>query len=195
LRTVRLRTERGGARALARAGIPALDDYIVEGDYSEESGRQAALRLLDFPARPRAVFAGNDEMAYGALDAFRTNGLRVPEDIALVGFDNPITGKYVPTNLLRLLVRAEADRDNPYVVVLDEMNLARVEYYFSDFLSAMEIRGGTIALRAPNDEADAVDVADDDVPARLPLPPSRPGRACSERIQSRNGGPAPSRSP
>jgi len=78
----------GYGHALARAGIPALDDYLVEGDYSEESGRRAALRLLDLPIRPRAVFAGNDQMAYGALDTFRTRGVRVPEDIALAGFDD-----------------------------------------------------------------------------------------------------------
>jgi len=78
----------GYCRALARAGIPALDDDIIEGDYSEESGRRAAVRLLDRPTRPRAVFAGNDEMAFGALDVFRGQGLRVPEDIALAGFDD-----------------------------------------------------------------------------------------------------------
>jgi len=58
------------------------------GHYSEESGRRAAMRLLDRPTRPRAVFAGNDEMAFGALTVFRDQGLRVPEDIALAGFDD-----------------------------------------------------------------------------------------------------------
>jgi hypothetical protein len=56
----------------------------------------------------------------------------------LVGFFNPILGKYASTELVDLLVRASEDPENPYIVILDEMNLARVEYYFSDFLSLLE---------------------------------------------------------
>ncbi len=78
----------GYCNALARAGIPCQDAYLIEGDYSEESGRQGAMRLLELPERPRAVFAANDEMAFGALDVFRSHGLRVPDDVALAGFDD-----------------------------------------------------------------------------------------------------------
>lgn len=58
----------------------------------------------------------------------------------LLGFYNPITEHYQPTELLKLLLRAARDNKNPYFVILDEMNLAKVEYYFSDFLSCMESR-------------------------------------------------------
>jgi MoxR-like ATPase len=89
----------------------------------------------------------------------------------LIGFENPITDTYSRTDLLRLLLRASHDLESPYIVVLDEMNLARVEYYFSDFLSAIELPNGEITLRAQNEEADAV--ADDGkIPDRLPLPPN-----------------------
>jgi hypothetical protein len=91
----------------------------------------------------------------------------------LIGYENPLTGRYTRTDLITLLLRAQADPERPYVVILDEMNLARVEYYFSDFLSAMELRGGTISLRessAPDDVDE--DEADADVPARLPFPPN-----------------------
>lgn len=56
----------------------------------------------------------------------------------LIGFFNPITDEYVTTELIDLLVRAGGDPEHPYLVILDEMNLARVEYYFSDFLSVLE---------------------------------------------------------
>jgi len=78
----------GFVRALGRAGIPVRDEDLIEGDYSEESGRAAARQLLDRPELPQAIFAGNDEMAYGILDVFREHGVRVPEDVALAGFDD-----------------------------------------------------------------------------------------------------------
>jgi len=62
----------------------------------------------------------------------------------LLGFHNLITSTYSATDFLRLLLRAtinlQSDRPRPYFVILDEMNLAKVEYYFADFLSAMESR-------------------------------------------------------
>ena len=53
-----------------------------------DSGYRAAQRLLDLPHRPRAIFAGNDAMALGTLDALYDAGLRVPADVALAGFDD-----------------------------------------------------------------------------------------------------------
>ncbi len=58
----------------------------------------------------------------------------------LLGFFNLLTGEYQPTELLKLMLKAKDDPERPYFVVLDEMNLAKVEYYFSDFLSCMESR-------------------------------------------------------
>lgn len=90
----------------------------------------------------------------------------------LVGYENPLTGAYAKTDLIRLLLRAQADPANLYLVILDEMNLARVEYYFSDFLSAMELSGGTISLRESGDPAGIPEDDDGDVPVRLALPPN-----------------------
>ncbi|WP_240420456.1 McrB family protein [Paenibacillus periandrae] len=59
---------------------------------------------------------------------------------SLMGYYNPITEQYEPTTLLKLMLRAEQNPAKPYFVILDEMNLAKVEYYFSDFLSCLESR-------------------------------------------------------
>lgn len=75
----------GYRAALEAAG--ALTEQIVQGDFSEKSGLQAARRLLAASV-PDAIFAGNDEMAIGCLAALREAGLRVPEDVALAGFDD-----------------------------------------------------------------------------------------------------------
>ena len=82
----------------------------------------------------------------------------------LLGFWNPITSAYERTPLIDLLLRAAEDVEQPYFLILDEMNLARVEYYFSDFLSAME-SGEPIPLYSD-------DALDEIVPANLPLPPN-----------------------
>jgi len=64
------------------------DGPIALGDFSEESGAAAMQRLLEFHPGLDAVFCGNDQIARGVADRLRETGLRVPEDVALVGFDN-----------------------------------------------------------------------------------------------------------
>src|SRR5215210_8543351 len=78
---------RGYRAALAAAGIlpdPALE---VEAIPEIEPGREAAEKLLDVPERPTAIFAFNDNIAIGAIQAARARGLRVPDDLSIVGFD------------------------------------------------------------------------------------------------------------
>ncbi len=61
---------------------------VAQGDFTRESGFSAMLRLLDRNEGLDAVFAANDEMALGALEALRERGLTAPDDVAVVGFDN-----------------------------------------------------------------------------------------------------------
>jgi LacI family transcriptional regulator, galactose operon repressor len=72
--------------ALRDFGQPQSPELVVEGDWSEASGYAAVRRLL--AADVDAVFAANDSMALAALRAFKEEGIRVPEDVALVGFDD-----------------------------------------------------------------------------------------------------------
>ena len=87
----------------------------------------------------------------------------------LVGFFNPLTRSYNRTSVVDLLLRAGEDPDHPYIVLLDEMNLARVEYYFSDFLSSLE-SGHPIQLMSPGEEEEMLASGSDDVPAQLDIP-------------------------
>jgi LacI family transcriptional regulator len=72
--------------ALEAFGVPLREQLIFEGDFTEMSGRLGMRSLLEH--EPDAVFAASDRMAAGALNEIRASGLRVPEDIALVGFDD-----------------------------------------------------------------------------------------------------------
>ncbi|SMC81152.1 LacI family DNA-binding transcriptional regulator [Lentzea albidocapillata] len=78
----------GYRAALRDAGAEPRAGYVVAGDFYRASGTAAMQRLLALDEPPTAVFAASDEMAVGALLAARAAGLRVPRDLALVGFDD-----------------------------------------------------------------------------------------------------------
>jgi LacI family transcriptional regulator len=77
---------RRGFRIETRAN--GIETVELRGNFTETSGHEAGCEILALHPRPTAVFAANDSMAIGALSAFREAGIRVPEDIALVGFDD-----------------------------------------------------------------------------------------------------------
>jgi LacI family transcriptional regulator len=78
----------GFLTALRDAGRACPSDYIVESDFSEYGGYQAMQRLLTVHPRPQAVFGASDLSAIGAMRAVRDAGLHVPEDVAIIGFDD-----------------------------------------------------------------------------------------------------------
>lgn len=78
----------GWRDAHVAAGLPVDERLISTGDWWQESGYAHAAGLLDLPEPPTALFCANDWMAMGAYNLLRDRGLRVPEDIAVIGFDN-----------------------------------------------------------------------------------------------------------
>jgi LacI family transcriptional regulator len=78
----------GLRRALSEAGPDFKVVATENGEYTAEFGRTAARNLLQRQSHPTAVFASSDEVAIGILEVFRSSGLRVPEDISVVGFDD-----------------------------------------------------------------------------------------------------------
>lgn len=79
---------RGVQEALAAAGLQHDPRLLALGDFSVESGEAAGALLLGLPEPPSAIFALNDRMALGVLRAAQSRGLRVPEDLSIVGFDD-----------------------------------------------------------------------------------------------------------
>ncbi|MEV6960527.1 substrate-binding domain-containing protein [Streptomyces sp. NPDC051207] len=78
----------GYRAALEGVGIAVDGSLIVPGDFRPESGFTGCTTLLDLPAPPTALFAASDQMALGAIEALRRRGLRVPQDMSVVGFDD-----------------------------------------------------------------------------------------------------------
>ena len=79
---------RGYRAALKAAGVPFNPALVLPGNYLEESGLNAAERLIDSGEPFTAIFAANDQMAFGAALAMYRRGLHVPHDVSLVGFDD-----------------------------------------------------------------------------------------------------------
>ena len=74
--------------AMEAAGVPTPEGYIRFGGFDYETGLTEGGAVLDLPEPPTAVFAGNDESAVGIVEAARLRGLRVPEDLSIVGYDD-----------------------------------------------------------------------------------------------------------
>ena len=130
----------GYRQALRAAGLAPGPGLISIGGPTRDDGEAAALRLLDRADRPTAVFTANNFMTVGALRAARSLGLRIPEDVALVGFDDldwttlvqpPVTVVRQPVADLgrvageRLLRRLEGDAGPPKRIRLDANLIVR----------------------------------------------------------------------
>ncbi len=126
---------KGFLDALNQHGRSVNDAFVVSGDFTLKGGYYGFMRLMSLPEKPEAVFCANDMMALGAYEAARAANLRIPQDVAIVGFDDiflsrllsprlttvhaPITelGETAVRYLLKL-VAGEADPGAPHHEVL-----------------------------------------------------------------------------
>jgi len=101
-----------GARAAGRARGRLRQLSVVPGDFSVESGHAAATALLAAASAPTAIFCFSDQMALGTLAACRELGVRVPEELSIVGFDDLASSRYLtpPLTTIRQPMREIGDR-------------------------------------------------------------------------------------
>lgn len=85
----------GYQQALARHAITFIPELVSEGDFTYDGGRRAARHLMAQPIRPTAIFGSNDREAMGCLSQLREEGIRVPEQVSVVGFDDVEAAQYV----------------------------------------------------------------------------------------------------
>lgn len=102
----------GFEESMRQADLPVQPELIADGDYSFESGRRAAEQLLSLDEKPTAIVASNDEMAAGVLSVALQRGLKVPEDLSVVGFDDtPMALKtWPPLTVVRQPITAMVER-------------------------------------------------------------------------------------
>ena len=107
--------------ALERAGLPFDPRLVRYGNYDADSGREAMTSLLG-AAKPTAVFAGNDTIAIGVLSALYAGGLRVPEDVAVVGYDDIPTARHAVPPLTTVRTTAPEQGCRAAEMLIDLVN-------------------------------------------------------------------------
>jgi LacI family transcriptional regulator len=113
---------KGYCEALMDAGWPVDERRLVSGDWTRSGGQDAMAALLRLDPRPDAVFCANDLSAIGALDVIHAAGLSVPEDIALVGFDDIDAATMVTPPLTTIRNPAYEIGSNAGELLLSRMN-------------------------------------------------------------------------
>jgi LacI family transcriptional regulator len=140
---------RGYRAALASAAIlpdPALE---VEAEPEIEGGREAAGHLLDLPEPPTAIFAFNDNIAIGAIQASRARGVRVPEDLSIVGFDD-VEHATIVTPALTTVRQPLAEMGRTAVSLLNRLlERQRFETLHVELATRLVVRDSTAPPRSP----------------------------------------------
>lgn len=78
----------------ARLNLPVRDDWIIRGDFSLQSGHMAGEKIVAMEDRPTAIFCASDQVAFGLISKLTEAGIRVPDDISVVGFDDIEQAEY-----------------------------------------------------------------------------------------------------
>lgn len=138
----------GYRSAMNSAGLPIDPTWIRFGDFHVDGGRQGALALLAPPERPTAIFAGSDLQAMGVYEAARSLGLRIPDDLSVVGYDDIKVAEWVSPRLTTIhqplnRMGAEAAR---IVIGLSRRKSATTPRL--DLATSLVVRESTTAPRA-----------------------------------------------
>ena len=112
---------RGYKDALAEAGIPFDETLVRYGDYDAGTGTAATTSLLELAAPPTAIFVSSDVLAFAALATIRAAGLRIPEDIAVVGFDDHPLAQYAAPPLTTVRLPFEEMGRQAGTMLLDQL--------------------------------------------------------------------------
>ena len=129
------------------AGLPILPELFAEGNYLRHGGLVAARKLLTLPERPTAIMAANDQMAFAILEIAEELGIRVPDDLSLIGFDNLPEGAH-STPPLTTVAQSLVGMGNLAADLLMQMLEGRkVENRIFELPTRLIVRGSCQALQ------------------------------------------------
>ena len=135
--------EAGWRRALAKAAVEPAPEELVRGDFGPQGGAAAMHALLRSARPPTAVFVCNDLMAIGALHAARDEGVRVPEGLSVVGFDDIELAAYTWPPLTTVAQPKEAIGTGAAALLLERIRAGRTELAREVLRPELRVRGST----------------------------------------------------
>ncbi|WP_086580707.1 DNA-binding transcriptional regulator CytR [Serratia marcescens] len=135
----------GYVQALRRNGITVESSYITRGDFTYEAGAQALTALMAQPKPPTAVFCHSDVMAIGVLSEAKKMGLRVPQDLSIVGFDDLKLAQYCDPPLTTVAQPRFQIGQQAMLLLLEQLNGQTVASGSRLLDSELIIRGSTAA--------------------------------------------------
>ncbi|NEM92413.1 LacI family DNA-binding transcriptional regulator [Galbitalea soli] len=139
----------GFRSAMNSAGVAVDPAFVRFGDFHVEGGRQQADDLLDLPERPTAIFAGSDLQALGVLEAARARGIRVPEDLSVVGYDDVPLARWSSPSLTTIHQPLQKMAEEAARLVLRLREGADVLDRRIDLATHLVVRGSTSRLAGP----------------------------------------------
>lgn len=102
-------------------GISIQKNFLVEGDFTRETGVRLGMELMNLKNKPEVIFAANDMMALGCYDAAAKKGLSIPDDIAVVGFDNIFVSQYLNPPLTTVSAQIEDEGKKAAELLIDKI--------------------------------------------------------------------------
>lgn len=131
----------GYTSAMNKLGAEADDNLVFKGDYSYESGEAGARHMLGLKNPPTAIMCANDSMAIGVMKVVRESGLRVPEDISVVGFDDIKVASKVFPSLTTIGAPISAIAEKSIGVMLEMINGVSHDYSHVILPAKLIVRG------------------------------------------------------
>ncbi len=133
--------ETGYRRAMAAAGLTVEDRFLAQGYFNFPSGRDAAQTLMQGAPDLTAVFASNDEMAAGAVDYLSNAGVRVPDDLSVVGFDDDIAASMMSPTLTTVRQPIEDMARQAHALICNPGDYQKIQHRFSvDIVERQSVR-------------------------------------------------------
>ena len=133
----------GYKKAVINAGMPIRDDYILSGDFSQYSGYASMKRFMESGTAFDGVFCANDQMAIGACKAIARYGLKIPDDVKVVGFDNSFIASIVSPSISTVDVPKEEMGYRAVTEVIEAIKAEKIKCQSICMPTKMVIREST----------------------------------------------------
>jgi len=137
----------GYIQALQRSNLNVISQYIAQGDFSYESGARAFNTLMHVSPAPTAVFCHNDVMAIGAISQAKKLGLRIPQDVSIIGFDDLKLSQYCDPPLTTVAQPRFQIGEQAMLLLIEQLNGNNVRGGSRLLESKLVIRGSTTTLK------------------------------------------------